>query len=226
MDTILNQIRESASNVKDMFNLVDKQDLYNIQRDFGLYDGRFDNNDFLSVARHIKFMSYETDNPILYFRSPSTQSEAESRQTSMLVVIATPFQLQSLATHGKNGTICMDSTHGTAGYGYLLTSIVVVDDFGNGVPVAFCLSSNSSEAEWKTFLEEVKKAISKLYGGDGRIKAKTLMTDMDNSFYNAWVDVMGDVQYRLYCSWHVDQAWRRNLGKVFGFILYLIFSYF
>lgn len=109
----------------------------------------------------------------------------------------------------------MDSTHGTAGYGYLLTSIVVVDEFGNGVPTAFCLSSHSSEVEWITFIQEVKKAMSKFHGGDGSIKAKTLMTDMDNSFYNAWLEVMGDVQYRLYCSWHVDLAWRRNLGKVF-----------
>lgn len=215
MDKVLDQIREKADNFTDTFNLVDKQDLYNIQRSFNLYDGRYHQNDFLSVAQYIKNLSQETDDPILYVRFPSTQADANDREKSMLIVIATPYQLQALAKYGDKGTVCMDSTHGTAGYDYLLTSIVVVDDFGNGLPAAFCISSYSSEVEWTLFIQEVKKALSKTHGGDGAIKARTLMTDMDNSFYNAWVGVMGDVKYRLYCSWHIDQAWRKNLGKVY-----------
>lgn len=121
--------------------------------------------------------------------------------------MASKFQLDMLLKFGQNGTICLDSTHGTTGYDYQLTSIVVVDEFGNGLPTAFCLSSKSSAIEWTTFFKAIKDSISTT------LSARVLMTDNDPAFYNAWVEVMGPVEHRLLCSWHVDQAWRRNVPK-------------
>ncbi len=37
--------------------------------------------------------------------------------------------------------VCIDSTHGTNGYDFKLISIVVVDEFGEGFPVAWCFSN-------------------------------------------------------------------------------------
>lgn len=33
-------------------------------------------------------------------------------------------------------------------------------------------------------------------------------------FYNAWQSVMGPVQKQLFCSRHVDRAWKTNLSKI------------
>lgn len=42
------------------------------------------------------------------------------------------------------------------------------------------------------------------------------MSDMAETFYNAWIAVMDEPEFRLYCCWHVDKAWRKNLYRVKG----------
>ncbi|XP_024085645.1 uncharacterized protein LOC112128091 [Cimex lectularius] len=49
---------------------------------------------------------------------------------------------------------------------------------------------------------------------DIRIQPKTFMSDMADNYYNAWLNVMIPVDHRLYCCWHVDRAWRKNLVKI------------
>jgi hypothetical protein len=39
------------------------------------------------------------------------------------------------------------------------------------------------------------------------------MSDMADAFFNAWVNEMGMPDMRLFCAWHVDHAWRKNLNK-------------
>lgn len=149
------------------------------------------------------------ENPILMYRVPNTQEESHDRTKSLLIVLATQFQLKMLHDFGKNH-ICIDSTHDTAGYSFYLTSIVVVDDYGNGIPAAFCLSSGCSATEWETFFTVVKDKIRSTYELD-TIKANVFMSDNDPSFYSAWVKIMGAANMRLVCSWHIDRAWRDNL---------------
>lgn len=40
------------------------------------------------------------------------------------------------------------------------------------------------------------------------------MSDITETYYNAWTNIMGGVPHRLYCSWHIDRAWRSNLMKI------------
>lgn len=40
------------------------------------------------------------------------------------------------------------------------------------------------------------------------------MSEMTESFHNAWVAVMNHPRYKLYCTWHIDRAWRKNLCKI------------
>lgn len=221
MDTVLDVIRENATDLSTPLSLISMKDLHNIKRDFQLFDDRRDHNDFVSVHKMVDYLNEQDDKTIRYFRLPGSQLEAESRSSSLMIVLATDFQVSMLKKFGEKGTICLDSTHGTAGYGYSLTSIVVIDDFGNGMATAFCLSSNTSQIELKDFLEAVVKAMDGI-----KIAARVLMTDNDSSFYNAWVEVMGPAEHRLLCSWHIDQAWRRNLGKVKFIINLFVFIYF
>jgi len=37
-------------------------------------------------------------------------------------------------------TICVDSTHGTNVYDFKLITILVIDEFGEGIPVAWMIS--------------------------------------------------------------------------------------
>lgn len=225
-DVILDDIRNNAKDLSSPLNLIDNKDLHNIKRGIGLFNGRYDSNDFVSVHNLVEMLKKKPNNPIRYYKTPVSQAEADNKGTSLMLILATDFQLEMLLKWGPDGTIFLDSTHGTNSYKYQLTSIVVLDEFGNGLPTAFCLSADVSANEWETFFVTIKEELSKKTGHETVIKAKTIMTDNDSSFYNAWSKIMGHTPYRLLCAWHIDQAWRRNLGKVCTFFSFFQRNYF
>jgi len=49
-----------------------------------------------------------------------------------------------------------------------------------------------------------------------KLKTNVFMSDMAEELFNAWQAVMEQPALRLFCSWHVDRAWRKNLSKVKG----------
>lgn len=58
-----------------------------------------------------------------------------------LMVIQTPFQREMFKKFAQKG-ICCDSTHGTNAYDFLLTTIHVINEFGERISVAWCLSNH------------------------------------------------------------------------------------
>ena len=58
----------------------------------------------------------------------------------------------------------MDSTHSVTHYeGYLLTTLVVLDDFMEGVPVAWFISNREDSEALCVFLEEVKSRCGEIH---------------------------------------------------------------
>lgn len=117
-----------------------------------------------------------------------------------------PFQKQMLSKFGSD-RLCIDSTHGMTGYGFELTTLLVVDEYEEGIPVAFFCSSSVNSDNLKVFFNCVKEAV-------GEVKPRSFMSDDAPAFYNAWVAVMGSVDKRLLCSWHVDRAWQGKLYTI------------
>lgn len=210
-DKIIDKIRDGAKALTP-YTLINCQDVNNIKRALGLFEGKLDKNDYRSVQLWVDKLRAQSSNPILYYEAGSYDETTQETQSFMLV-FARPIQLQLLAEHGNGGSVNMDATHNTSGYGYQLASILVTDAFGNGVATAFCLSKGSSQNEWAKFLTIVKEELVRINGDEFHLKAKALMTDMDNSFYNAWVHVFGEIQH-LYCGFHVRDAWNRKLKSV------------
>lgn len=131
---------------------------------------------------------------------------------NFILVISTNFQLQMFQHFGSssNSKICIDSTYRTNKYGLQLTTIVVVDEFGNGFPCAYCLSKKTDAGTWKIFFQKLKNKI-------GIIKTRIFISDDDPFYYNAWQQIMLSVKYPLLCTWHVDQSWRQNIqSKIQG----------
>jgi len=48
----------------------------------------------------------------------------------------------------------------------------------------------------------------------GTVSPKTIMSDMQSSYFNSWIKKMGPVKLVLFCTWHVHEAWRKNLSKI------------
>ena len=53
--------------------------------------------------------------------------------------------------------VCCDSTHGNNGYDFLLTALLVIDEFGEGFLAAWCISNHEDVTTMCTFFSEIKK---------------------------------------------------------------------
>ncbi|CAI6370902.1 unnamed protein product [Macrosiphum euphorbiae] len=84
---------------------------------------------------------------------------------------------------------------------------MVLDDLREGFPCSFMISNRVDEAVLRIFFAEIRDKT-------GIIQSNVFMSDMAESFYNALVVEMKPAKHRLYCTWHVDRAWRKNLNEI------------
>lgn len=202
IDVVLDGIRNNVDSLFDPIALTSKRDLRNIMRDFDLIPGRSHASDYVSVSLWIKKMNSlpTNENPIVYH---------EQSDGHFFLIIGTKFQLEMLKKFGSTA-ICIDTTHGTNEYDFNLTTLVVVDEKGNGFPAAFCISEQKDANTWNVFFSKLKNEV-------GVIHTEIFMSDDDPSYYNSWEVIMAPAKHRLICSWHVDQSWRRQIqSKIKG----------
>ena len=103
--------------------------------------------------------------------------------------------------------ICVDSTHNTTQYDFMLTTVLVLDEYEEAVLVAWAVS-NREDAE---ILEIFFKSVRDSCGQD--FSTEIFMSDLANNFYNAWCSAYSHPTRRLYCSWHVDKCWWKHVKK-------------
>lgn len=70
-------------------------------------------------------------------------------------ILASAFGLSMLGAFGAGDDrmVLLDATGGTNKYGYQVSSLVVVDDFREAVPVAFMISSSQDAKEVQLLME-------------------------------------------------------------------------
>ena len=93
------------------------------------------------------------DNPILYYKlqGEEVKDDYPLQKEDFILVMQTPLQRMMFPKFGKKG-VCIDGTHGTNAYGFTLSTIMVVDEFGSGFPVAWCLSNDEDTTFMSIFL--------------------------------------------------------------------------
>lgn len=149
------------------------------------------------------------DCPVLYYKGQEEDdNETSLKQSDFVLILMTSFQEQQINRFGGD-KLCIDGTHGTNAYDIQLYTLMVIDDFSNGCPVAYCFSNRSDEYIFNLFFDKIKKKV-------GYICTRIFMSDDAPAFYNAWLCIMGNVEHRLLCTWHVDKNWRKNLNKICG----------
>ena len=77
-------------------------------------------------------MKASNDNPVLVY---------DSGESSFTLVLWSLLQGNMLKQWSSQNTICVDDTHGTNMYEFHLTTLMVADEFGEGFPTAWCVSS-------------------------------------------------------------------------------------
>lgn len=142
-------------------------------------------------AETINSLKYVLDNE---FSKVIVEYDLASKNlNSAFVIISTPELLDKLATWGKK-CVMMDSTHNTNKYKLKLTTLSVRRPNGQFLVVAFCLSP-------KEDTETIKRLFAKVLPGG--LNTDIFMSDMANTYYNAWMEVVGNVVQRRICIWHV-----------------------
>ena len=210
-EKILDDIRESVGLAFQREHLVDKRDLFNIEKAFGLDNIQRHPNDQDSVLSWIQEWEGSDDNPIVFYKlQGQLKEEVALKKDDFVVIMQTEFQKHLMQKFGSKG-LCCDTTHGTTGYDFKLNSLLVLDEFEEGVPVAFCLSNRDNFAFMKLFF-------SKIRDNTGAISPCWFMSDTASQFYEAFALVNECSPKQFICVWHVDKAWKEELrGKVKNF---------
>ena len=77
--------------------------------------------------------------PTLYYYINHKINTSTTRRNDFCLAIQTPLQATMMTTFGNN-ILCIDSTRKTTGYDFPLITILVIDEFGERYPVAWCFS--------------------------------------------------------------------------------------
>ena len=138
--------------------------------------------------------------PIIIFRLQS-QPESDNRleKDDFMLIIQTEAQKHLMRQFGGKG-LCCDTTHGTTGYDFKLTSLLVSDELDEGIPVAHCISNKETFNFMEIFFKEVKINC-------GLIAPRWFMSDTASKFYNAFALINEVSGIQLIYTWYVNKAW-------------------
>ena len=94
-----------------------------------------------------------------------------------------------------------------------MTSLLIVDEFGEGFPVAWCLPNKEDFTTLKLFCQKIKNVT-------GDISPAWFMTDIAQQHYNAFCAVFNCESIQLYCTGRVDKAFKERLkSKIKNFAI-------
>ncbi len=146
--------------------------------------------------------------PVTIFKPQGQECVTDTclAKNDFLLGIQTKFQSEMMKAFGDK-LICMDATHGTNHYDFKLVTVLVLDDFGEGIPVGWLLSNKEDGTVLKAFLRS-------LLARTGPFEAKYFMTDDAEQYFSSWKQVFGAQPKKLLCAWHVDKAWRGKLPTI------------
>ncbi len=210
VDRILDDVRDNIGGRLERIHLITRKDIANIERAYGLRGHRRHDDDATSVRLWVDEMESKGDKtPVLVYKEQGKNyiEWPNLHKQDFVIVIQTPFQAEMLKLFGPGNVICVDATHKTNGYDFQLVTLLVVDEFGEGFPIGWCLSNRTDLTVMLIFLKEIKERV-------GDIQTNWIMSDDADQFFSAWVGVFGVGPQKLLCTWHVDRAWRSNLKSI------------
>ena len=143
-ENVLDTIRNSVGDQILREHLIDDHDIKNIKKYFGIDTVQRHQNDQDSVLSWIEEWSGDEYSPVLFFKlQGQPDSENCLEKDDFMVIIKDEAQKHLMRQYGSRG-ICFDTTHGTTGYDFKLTLLLVSDEFNEGIPVTHCISNKET----------------------------------------------------------------------------------
>lgn len=206
MTKILDDIRDKIAGSFKREHLICKQDIRNIKRQYNIHGVERHKDDQLSVSAWVLELQSLDYNPVVAFKPQGVESDAGIGKEDFVLAIQTKFQCDMMQENGPS-LICMDATHGTNHYDFNLITVLVLDDYGEGVPVGWMISNREDRGTLSFFLKSLKART-------GPIATKCFMSDDAEQYYSSWTETYAGNPKKLLCCWHVDRAWRVNLKSI------------
>ena len=210
IEKILDDVRDSIKNGElGREQLLTRQDILNIKKKLNIGCVTKHSNDLLSTCAWVDELKLAQYNPVLRFKPQGLEQPTDVNDLAkddFLLVLQSEFQKDAMIRYG-NKVVLMDATHGTTQYDFQLISILVIDDHGEGLPVAWAISNREDRAVLVQFLKSIHEKV-------GDLKPQYFMSDCADQYFNAWCGVFGRNDTRkLLCTWHIDRAWRKALNE-------------
>lgn len=205
---ILDNIRDKLGTSYTRIHLLTRKDVTNIEKTYCLKGIQRHQDDATSIHMWVEEMNNQENSPVLLYK-PQGQSKGYTNLSpnDFILAIQTPLQADIMKRFSDGRVICVDGTHGTNGYDFTLITVMIIDEYGEGFPVAWCISNKEDQAVLLHFYQAIKEKV-------GLLTPRWFMSDLAEQFYSAWVSVFNTNQpKRLFCAWHVDRAWRENLKQ-------------
>jgi len=212
-DDILNNVRDSLSSLEmSRLHLVVRRDLLNIAHEFHL--SKIQHKKDAAIVRDWVDMCRQENSDLVRFikyQGEEVMDDSQDERIALddfMIVLMNNVQVYMLQQYGHHRVNCMDSTRGMNVYDFQLTTLMIIDDYGEVFPVAFCISSKVDTRVMEVFLKNVRTAIG------GSVNGALLMTDDSPAYVNAWRSVMGPTDHHILSTWHIDRNWKKNLAKI------------
>lgn len=189
---ILDEIRDKISGDSlERMHLLNKKDLHNITAAYNLqHEAVRHTNDAISVEAWVNAMK---DNQcVLFYKSQNlTLSEHPGLKSEDFVLIIMNDGQRQMLEKFSSDCVCIDGTHGLNAYNFELHTLLVIDDLRQGFPAAFMVSNRADQEVMTLFFSCIKDRLN-----GNVITPKVFMSDMADSYYNAWKQVMGEPKLR------------------------------
>lgn len=201
--------KESLANSEmepgDRRSILTRFDLYNIAKSFSISkDNDLDaSQDMVEVDAFVE----KNKNIVRYYKMKMKNDQFHLlEEKDFVLVLMNDWQEQQLRQYGHR-VIAFDCTHVANKYNIFLYTMLVLDVDREGVPVSFVLTNRNDRAVINVFLSCIRDHV-------GALSPTTLMSDMQNSYFESWTEIMLTVPTYLYCTWHVVNDWKENFSKI------------
>ena len=186
-------------------HFITKRQIKKMQRKVSV-NRRFHPTDSTSVYLHVKSLQSEKYDPILICKPQGENIQVGSSEVDKLPLSQDLFLLgfqtkeqQEVFEKFSSKIVCVDCTFGTNQYDF---NVIIVM-----VPVAHLISNRQDELTLYYFFQVMNERCK------DDIIINAVMTDDDDSGWNAFRNVFGDQIKHLLYKWHIHRSWCRRLRK-------------
>lgn len=155
INRVWHDIRKTGTeNNFERIHYADRKDFHNILRDFMIGQmSRYHTDDHISIDILIQQLRANEDS------SPSPILHYDNTVDQFSLITMTEFQRVMLMEH--RSIICIDGTHGMCSTkkNLQLFTLVLIDEFGNGLPAAFYFSQKADTTIMEFFLKNLRKSL-------------------------------------------------------------------